>query len=45
MKTNPYVAIHHLKALTFTNRSTGKNYQFTKGLLYNDPLTILVPYR
>ena len=38
MKTNPYVAIHHSKALTLTNRSAGKIISLFKGLLYNYPL-------
>ena len=45
MKTNPYVALHHSKALTLTNKSAGKNDRFIKGLLYNYTLKILAPYR
>jgi hypothetical protein len=43
MKTNPYVAEHHLKALTLNKRSAEKNYQFLKG--NNEHLKISAPYR
>ena len=40
MTTNPYVAIHHLKALALARRHIDNHFYFIKGLLYNEHLKI-----